>query len=288
MNPALNSLLDRYAPATAAEWENALREIVQELALLGLWRSKFYEHASFYGGTALRIFHGLPRFSEDLDFSLLAPDPGFELAPHLEAIRAELAGFGFSFAVERKLKEIETAIDSAFIKRSTKVNLLEIGAPGDLASRMPTSKALKIKLEIDTDPPSGAEHEVRTQLVPIPFQVKLFTPPCLFAGKMHAILCRQWKHRVKGRDFYDFVWYLGKGTPVHLTHLQKRMEQTGHWPGDEILDEAGLKTRLRQRFEEVDFDQAKSDVLPFLKDADAVALWSGEFFTSLLDRLRAV
>jgi len=288
MNPALNSLLDRYAPASAAEWENALREIVQELALLGLWRSKFYEHASFYGGTALRIFHGLPRFSEDLDFSLLSPDPGFDLAPHLEAIRAELAGFGFSFAVERKLKEIETAIDSAFIKGSTKVNLLEIGAPGDLASRMPTSKALKIKLEIDTDPPSGAEHEVRTQLVPIPFQVKLFTPPCLFAGKMHAILCRQWKHRVKGRDFYDFVWYLGKGTPVHFTHLQKRMKQTGHWPGDEILDEAGLKTRLRQRFEEVDFDQAKSDVLPFLKDADAVALWSGEFFTSLLDRLRAV
>jgi len=288
MNPALNSLLDRYAPTTAAEWENALREIVQELALLGLWRSKFYEHASFYGGTALRIFHGLPRFSEDLDFSLLEPDPAFDLAPHLEAIRAELAGFGFSFAVERKLKEIETAIDSAFIKGSTKVNLLEIGAPGDLASRLPTSKTIKIKLEIDTDPPSGAEHEVRTQLVPIPFQVKLFTPPCLFAGKMHAILCRQWKHRVKGRDFYDFVWYLGKGTPVHLTHLQKRMEQTGHWQRDEILDEVGLKSRLRQRFEEVDFEQAKSDVLPFLKDADAVALWSGAFFVSLLDRLRTV
>lgn len=288
MNPALNSLLERFAPSSAADWENALREIVQELALLGLWRSKFYEHASFYGGTALRIFHGLPRYSEDLDFSLLSPDPGFELAPHLDAIRMELAGFGFSFAVEHKPKEIETMIDSAFIKGGTKVNLFEIGAPGDLASRLPTSKTLKIKLDIDTDPPAEAEHEVRTQLVPIPFQVKLFTPPCLLAGKVHAILCRHWKHRVKGRDFYDFVWYLGKETPVNLAHLQKRMEQTGHWQDDQILDEAGLKTRLRQRFEEVIFEQAKSDVLPFLKDADAVALWSGEFFTSLLDRLRTV
>ncbi|HRQ87166.1 MAG TPA: nucleotidyl transferase AbiEii/AbiGii toxin family protein [Bacteroidia bacterium] len=288
MNPALTTLLDRYAPATPAEWENALREIVQELALLGLWRSKFYEHASFYGGTALRIFHGLPRFSEDMDFSLLEPGAAFDLAPHLEAIRAELAAFGFSFAVDRKVKEVETAIDSAFIKGSTRVNLLEIGAPGDLTSRLPGSKALKIKLEVDTDPPGGAEHEVRTQLVPIPFQVKLFTPSCLFAGKLHAVLCRNWKRRVKGRDFYDFIWYLGKGIPAYLAHLRQRMEQSGHWEQGRPLDEAELKALLRQRFEEVDFEQAKSDVLPFLRDAEAVALWSGEFFVSLLDRLRTV
>jgi len=286
MNPALTTLLDRYAPRTSAEWENALREIIQELALLGLWRSKFYEHASFYGGTALRIFHGLPRFSEDMDFSLLVPDGTFDLAPHLEAVRAELAGFGFTFAVDRKIKQVETAIDSAFIKDSTRVNLLEIGAPDGLSSLLPVSKTLKIKLEIDTDPPAGAMHEVRTQLVPIPFQVKLFTLPCLFAGKIHAILYRNWKNRVKGRDFYDFVWYLGKGVPLHLAHLQRRMEQTGHWEADRNLDEESLKSLLHRRFEQVDFGQAKADVVPFLRDTDAVALWSRNFFVELLDRLK--
>jgi len=149
---------------------------------------------------------------------------------------------------------------------------------------------LKIKMELDTDPPAGAETGVGTLLLPIPFQVRLFTPSCLFAGKTHALLCRNWKRRVKGRDFYDFLWYLGMGIPVHLGHLQKRMAQTGHWTGDGQwdLDEAELKVLLRRRFAEVDFEQAKADVLPFLQDADAVALWGCEFFTGLVDRLKTV
>ena len=286
MNAALQSLLDRYGLDTAADWENALREIVQELALLGLWRSKFYEHAAFYGGTALRIFHSLPRYSEDLDFSLLKTSPDFDLSSHLEAVRAELASFGFAFEVERKVKRTETAIDSAFIKGNTRVNLLEIGVPEGLENRFPAGQKLKIKMELDTDPPQGAEYEVQTLLLPIPFQVKLFTPSCLFAGKMHALLCRNWKGRVKGRDFYDFIWYLGKGIPVHLSHLQKRMEQTGHWDGNAALDEDKLKSLLRTRFAGIDFDQAKGDVLPFIQDADAVMLWGQDFFLGLIDRLK--
>ena len=286
MNAALQSLLDRYDLDTAADWENALREIVQELALLGLWRSKFYEHAAFYGGTALRIFHSLPRYSEDLDFSLLKTSPDFDLSSHLEAVRAELASFGFAFEVERKVKRTETAIDSAFIKGNTRVNLLEIGVPEGLENRFPAGQKLKIKMELDTDPPQGAEYEVQTLLLPIPFQVKLFTPSCLFAGKMHALLCRNWKGRVKGRDFYDFIWYLGKGIPVHLSHLQKRMEQTGHWDGNAALDEDKLKSLLRTRFAGIDFDQAKGDVLPFVQDADAVMLWGQNFFLGLIDRLK--
>ncbi len=286
MNAALQSLLDRYEPVTAADWENALREIVQELALLGLWRSKFYEHAAFYGGTALRIFHGLPRYSEDLDFSLLAPDAAFDLAPHTEAVRAELASYGFAFEVEKKEKQVETAIDSAFIKGNTRINLLEIGVPGGLENHFPAGRKLKIKMELDTDPPAGAETEVETLLLPIPFQVKLYRPSCLFAGKIHALLCRNWKRRVKGRDFYDFVWYLAKGIPVHLAHLQKRMEQTGHWEGAEALTGEALLGLLRKRFTEIDFDQARADVLPFIRDADAVALWGEKFFTGLLDRLK--
>ncbi|MEI8311201.1 MAG: nucleotidyl transferase AbiEii/AbiGii toxin family protein [Verrucomicrobiota bacterium] len=288
MNPALQSLIERYRPETIRDWENALKEIVQELALLGLWRARFYEHVAFYGGTALRIFHGLPRFSEDLDFSLLAGADGFDMAPYLEAVRIELASFGFSFEVESKSKRVETAIESAFIKGETKINLLSIGAPEGLRERLPGSQRLKIKLETDTDPPAGAEYEVRTLLVPIPFQVRLFTLPCLFAGKLHAVLCRNWKVRVKGRDFYDFVWYLGRNVPCHLAHLRKRMEQTGHLEPKDAFDLATLKTRLHERFAGVDFEQAKADVRPFIRDADELALWSKDFFESLVDRLSAM
>jgi hypothetical protein len=289
MNTALQSLIDRYRPETDAAWENALREIAQELALLGLWRSKFYEHAAFYGGTALRIFHGLPRFSEDLDFSLLDPNPEFELTPHLEAVRAELASFGFTFEVRRKVKAASTAIESAFIKGNTRTNLLEIGAPDILRERFPASQKLTIKLELDTDPPSGAGYRVATLLTPVPFQVRLFSLPCLFAGKLHAILCRNWTSRVKGRDYYDFIWYLGREAPCDLDHLQKRMEQTGHWDAASgpRLELPALKARLIERFSSIDFDQAKNDVRPFIRDPDELALWSKEFFASLADRLQA-
>ncbi|MFV1995813.1 MAG: nucleotidyl transferase AbiEii/AbiGii toxin family protein [Verrucomicrobiales bacterium] len=285
MNTALQSLIDRYRPETSSEWENALREIVQELALLGLWRSKFYQHAAFYGGTALRIFHGLPRFSEDMDFSLLEPDRNFDLNPHLEAVRVELAGFGFTFEIDRKVKAADTAIESAFLKGNSRINLLEVGAPESLRDQFPRSKKLKIKLEVDTDPPPGADYEVETLLVPIPFQVKLFTLPGLFAGKVHALLCRNWKGWVKGRDFYDFVWYLGREVPCHLAHMQKRLEQTGHWDPATELDLETLRIRLAERFASVDFEQAKNDVRPFIRDPDELALWSREFFVELVDRL---
>ena len=286
MNAALQTLIDRYQPATPQDWENALREIVQELALLDLWRSKFFEHAAFYGGTALRIFHGLPRFSEDMDFTLLKPDADFELDAYLEAVRAELSAFGFTFEVDRKPQAIVTAINSAFIKGSTRINLLKIGAPAGLSARFAPTQRLKIKLEVDTDPPAGALDEVRTLLIPIPFQTRLYKLPSLFAGKLHAILCRNWKTRVKGRDFFDFIWYLGKGVPCQLAHLQQRMEQTGHWTTGTTLDAIALKQRLTQRFHEVNVDHARNDVQPFVRDADALSLWSRDFFLGLIDEVK--
>lgn len=288
MNQALQSLIDRYHPQTLQDWENTLKEIIQELALLGLWRAKFYQHAAFYGGTALRVFHDLPRFSEDMDFSLLQPDANFDLDPYLEAIRVELASLGFSFEVEKKTKLIQTAINSAFIKGETRVNLLSIGAPEGLSRFLPKPQKIKIKLEVDTNPPSGADYEVKTQLVPIPYQVKIFTLPCLFSGKLHAMLCRNWKSRVKGRDYYDFIWYLGREVPCHLSHLQQRMEQSGHWQTSAKMDLTDLNKLLIERFEHVDFEQAKSDVRPFIQNDDELALWSREFFASLIERVRVV
>ena len=287
MNAALQGMLDRYRPQTLADHENALKEIVQELALLGLWRAKFFEHAAFYGGTALRIFHSLPRFSEDIDFSLLQPDREFDLAPYLEAVRVELAAFGFSFRVERRIKRVSTAIESAFIKGGTRINLAHIGTPDYLRARLPELQQVRIRIELDTDPPPLAAYEVRTLLTPIPFQVRLFDLPCLFAGKLHAVLCRDWKSRVKGRDFYDFIWYLGRRIPCNVRHLQARMTQTGHWQQSRELEISQLRQLLRQRFQQVDFDQAKRDVRPFIRDEAELELWDSAFFQSLVERIEA-
>lgn len=169
MEEVLETMLARYEPESLADYENALKEIVQELALLGLWRSKFSEHASFSRGTALRIFHRLPRFSANVEFSLRAPDPAFDLTPHLAAIRTERAAFGFEFEVVRKVKGRPSAIESAFIKGGTKINLLTVEAPEGLRRRVAELRQIRIKLEVDTDPPGSATHTVETLLVPIPF-----------------------------------------------------------------------------------------------------------------------
>ncbi len=282
IRPALTGLIDRYQPQTTSDYQNAVREVVQEIALLGLWRTPFYEHAAFYGGRALRIFHGLQRFSEDLDFSLLRPVPGFSLKAYLGPVAEELAAWGFKLLAEPVEKSGSTAVESAFLKGSTVINLLQVGAPPEIAKRLPGRQLIRIKLEIDTDPPAGAATESLTRLVPTPHQVRVYDPASLFAGKLHAVLCRNWKNRVKGRDFYDLVWYVGRRIPVNLAHLEARMRQSGDWSGGDRLATDSLRERLEERFANVRIDQASEDVLPFLKDRDDVRLWSGEFFRGLI------
>lgn len=280
MNPALRDMLAAYQPQTPADYLNAAREVVQEITLLGLWRGGFFEHAAFYGGTALRIFHGLPRFSEDLDFTRLDGDASARLEAHLPRIATELEAWGFTFESESKSDGAETGIESAFLKDGTQLNLLHIGAPPALAARLPRNQKLRIKLELDLQPPSGAGTEVRTQLLPTPYQVRLYDLPSLFAGKLHAVLCRGWKNRVKGRDFYDFVWYAARRVSPNLAHLAARMRQSGHWDGGEITarELAGL---LQDRSADVDFEQAAAEVRPFVRDPRELELWSRGFFNEL-------
>lgn len=286
MSPAILQMLSTYNCQTTGDYENALKEIIQEVALLGLWRSKFFEHAAFYGGSALRILHGLERFSEDLDFSLLAPDDDFLLSPYLRAVAAELEGFGFEVSVERKSKRIHTPVESAFIKAGTQLHFVKIAVPSMISERIHQHKVMTIKLEVDTDPPSGFETEVKTLLQPIPFTVSSYRPPYLFAGKIHAILQRAWKQRVKGRDYFDFVWYIARGIPCHLEHLEMRLWQSGGWLEARALEESDLVSALEVQFKSLDLQAAKRDVTPFLKDPDQIALWSNDFFLSLLSSLR--
>jgi hypothetical protein len=287
IHPALAGLIDRYQPQSSNDYQNAVREIAQEIALLALWRTPFYDHAAFYGGSALRIFHGLQRFSEDLDFSLLTPKPDFSLKAYLGAVADELAAWGFEFRAEGIEKTQPSPIESAFLKGSTVINLLQIGAPPEIAARLPKGQLIRIKLEIDTDPPPGATTEMLTRLVPTPHQVRLYDLPSLFAGKLHAVLCRNWESRVKGRDFYDLVWYVGRRVPLNLAHLEARMRQSGDWALEIPLDAQSLRKRLEERFASIRFAQAKEDIAPFLKDPRELSLWSEGFFMDLIPLIQA-
>jgi len=288
MNDAVKSMLEKYDCRSTRDYENALKEIIQETALLGLWRSKFFEKAAFYGGSALRILYGLDRFSEDLDFSLLEKDEHFSLGAYCRATKDELTGMGFSVSVEQKKKTLATHIDSTFIKAGTLENLLVIDFPRSAKKNVHAGKLMKIKLEVDKTPPGGFTTEAKYILCPMPFSVNTYTLPSLFAGKMHAILCRPWATRVKGRDWYDLVWYVGKNVPVNLTHLESRMKQTGHLTADEQITEGSLHHRLQKRIAAIDFASARKDVELLVKDRAALTVWSKDFFSDVCRRISSM
>ena len=288
MNPAIEQMLERYACRTRDDYIGALREILQQIALLGLWRGKFFEHAAFYGGTALRVLYGLDRYSEDLDFSLLKPAADFSLGSYADALRRELASFGFEVAFENRERNARTAIESAFLKASTLQQLIVINASATAIQPMHAGEVLKIKLEVDTDPPGGFETESRAVLLPVPFAVRAYRLPDLFAGKMHAVLCRKWKTRVKGRDWYDLVWYMGHHPQLRLSHLESRMRYSGDWTGPARLSRADLLERLRAAIVRLDVDQVRQEVARYLKDGSSLDLLSREFFLQIVEQVVTV
>jgi predicted nucleotidyltransferase component of viral defense system len=289
MHDAIKTMLERYKCVTRNDYENALKEIIQEVALLGLWRQKFFEHAIFYGGTSLRILHKLQRFSEDLDFSLLGPNPKFDLAPYHKAMKDELEAFGFSVTVESKEKEKTSQIESAFIKAGTKIHFFHLNIPDDITAYIQGSSLLKVKFELDTDPPGSFDTEMKTLFQPTTFQVKTMTLSDLFASKLHALIARQWKTRVKGRDYYDMIWFVGKSATVHLAHLKSRLVQSGHWKKSDSLTRKDALALLASKLKVVDFEKAKKDVSPFLKQDEqgSLSLWNKEFFMELIQKIEA-
>ncbi|MGM0689781.1 MAG: nucleotidyl transferase AbiEii/AbiGii toxin family protein [Bacillota bacterium] len=290
MHGAVHDMLSKYHCITPDDYCEALREIIQEIALLGFYRSNFFDRASFYGGTALRIFYGLDRFSEDLDFSLLQSDPAFDLNPYLKFVRDELSAFGFIVEVSKKEKRILTGIESAFIKAGTEIHLIKIGLREELFPKPAKTENLKVKLEVDINPPGNAAHNIKYHLDPIPFYVRLMDPPYLFGGKVHALLCRDWGgERVKGRDLYDYVWFISRQTPLNLRHLAHRMEQTGHLKLRTQIDRSEVVDMLVEKFSAIDFAGAKRDILPFIRDPKRTEIWSEDFFMSITkDQLIAV
>lgn len=286
MKTILNQMLEMYPLNNEKEKLNALKEVVQEVVLCGLSRGNFFAHAAFYGGTALRIFHDLDRFSENLDFSLLEPDLNFNLKKYFSYIKDELNSVGLYFQIEEKIKTKETNIKSAFIKGNIKEHILCFFLENDLLFKIDPNKTIKIKIEVDVNPPSQATYEFKQGLMPSPYHVRLYDMPSLFAGKVHALICRSWKNRIKGRDLYDYIFYLSRKTPLNLTHLKARLVASSYIDENYDLNRNSLISILNNRFLSIDYEQVKKDVEPFVKDPSKLDIWSYDFFKNITENIK--
>jgi predicted nucleotidyltransferase component of viral defense system len=276
--------LGSYKPANEQEAKDALREIMHDITLAGLYRSGFFEKAAFYGGTALRLLHGLDRYSEDLDFSLLKVDKKFSLEKYQDAIVHEFESLGMKVSVKEKKRVNKSTIDSAFLKSETmwKELVLENIIPQQDINQV---AKIKIKIEVDTAPPLGFETEEKLLLRPFSFYVKCLSIPDLFAGKMHALIYRRWGQNVKGRDWYDMEWYIKKGFELNLNHFALRANDSGDWPLQEI-NEKDFRELLAEKIDTVNFHFAKNDIKRFIKDPNRIEIWSPKYFHDLVSHLK--
>ena len=271
-NEIFDQMLSAYDLTTEQQKRNATFEVNQQLVLAGLYNGGFFNEAAFYGGTCLRIFHGLQRFSEDMDFSLLAPNGKFDFANYFQSIIDQFALVGRDAEIKKKDKKNFGKIESAFLKDNTDVY--------DITFQ--TEKSVKIKIEVDTQPPLKFNTEQKLLLLPQSFMTRCFTLPDLFAGKMHALVYRAWKNRVKGRDWYDFEWYVRHNIPLDFTHLHERALQFNQ---EDITKESFLE-KLNERLATPDINQVKADVLPFVRNPKELDIWSNDYFLQLVKLIR--
>lgn len=271
-NDIYDNMLSAYDLSTEQHKRNAIFEVNQQVILAGLYNGGFFDIAAFYGGTCLRIFHGLQRFSEDMDFSLLAPNDKFDFTKYFQPIIDEFAIVGREVEIKKKDKKNFGKVESAFLKDNTDVY--------DISFQ--TDKSIKIKIEVDTQPPLNFRTEQKLLLQPHSFMTRCFTLSDLFAGKMHALVYRAWKNRVKGRDWYDFEWYVRNNIPLGFSHLAERALQFNN----EIITRETFIKKLKERFASTNMNQVKSDVLPFIKNPKELDIWSNDYFIQLSDMIR--
>lgn len=275
MADIFNEMMLRYTIKTKEEKLNATHEIMQQVCLAGLQRAGFFEKAAFYGGTCLRIFHGLNRFSEDMDFSLMQNDIDFNLENYFEAIEHEFSSIGRDISIDKKIKKQYTHIESAFLKDNTDI----------VNIKFQTEPSVKIKIEVDKLPPLNFKTEYKLLLLPYSFMTRCFTLPGLFAGKMHALLFRKWKNRLKGRDWYDFEWYVRNNIPLDFNHFKERAAQS---EGAEYrnLTHPQFYDILKQKISSTKIDSVKADVYPFIINPNELDVWSTDYFLQIADMVK--
>jgi len=271
-----------YRPLNAVDQEIALTEIVQQMILFGLSRAGLFNEAAFHGGTCLRILFGLRRFSEDLDFILKEPRPDFSWARPLSAVAAECRAYGVELEIHDREQAVG-AVRAAFLKTGSIGKVLVAHLP---FTRHPRQK-IKVKLEIDVDPPMGSHFESRFLTFPSPAAITTLDLASGFSGKLHALLCRTY---IKGRDWYDLLWYAERGAAPNVTFLRHAIRQQGPWKGRTTrVDHSWILNRLGAKIREIDWPVVRRDVERFIPSHErkGLEMWNAEFFRVALERLSA-
>lgn len=277
-NNIIDEKLATYTPNTIEDEEHALKEILQEIALYGLANTNFFDKAIFHGGSALRILYGLPRFSEDLDFLLKKPNPHFQWEPYMDAIIATCKQYGVHPEITDKSRVSKT-VKKMFLKDDS------IGKVIDLSFAHHPGKKLAIKFEIDTNPPLGSTLDIKFLEFPLDYSITAQDLSSSFAGKCHALLCREY---IKGRDWYDFTWYVAKKVSPNFIFLSNALDQQGPWANKKnIVTPDWFVEAMQQKIKHVDWNKAADDVSPFLniQDKKALNLWGVDFFIDKLNKL---
>lgn len=280
LDRVLGAKLREYAPSNAMDQDNVLQELMQHYVLAGLSRAGLFKEAIFHGGTCLRIVYSMNRFSEDLDFLLKRTNPDFRWQPYLEAVQKDCAQEGIAFEVQDK-SEAATAVRKAFLKTDSIGKLLTLELPFERHH----GRKLRIKLEIDTNPPSGSAFATSYITFPVTAALTTQTLESSFALKLHALLCRTY---VKGRDWYDFVWYVARKVRPELVLLENALEQQGPWASRQTsVTWPWLIESLRTVIGQVDWAVARQDVQRFLplREQEALSLWDDAFFLNHLSKM---
>ena len=262
-----DSMVALYAEKRGTATENVEQEVMQRIALAGLLRGGFFQHAGFYGGTCLRLFHDLPRFSEDMDFTLTKKSDEVHIENYFPSIIDEFRMAGHEVSIVKKEKKIFGRVESAFLKENTEAYDI----------KFQTKKTVKVKVELDIDPPLGFETEELLMQQPYTFSTRCLTLPYLYAGKLHALVYRAWQRRVKGRDWYDFEWYVRWRVPLDFKHLQERIHE---FTGETITKDIFMQM-LRDKLATTDIESVKADVFGFVDNPHELDIWSNAYFLQL-------
>jgi predicted nucleotidyltransferase component of viral defense system len=282
----IEEIIKTYNLETINDNKAILREIVQSIVLVGLSRTDFFKKASFYGGTALRIFYDLNRYSEDLDFTLNNVDKNFSIAPFIESIKNVALSYGLELEISIKQKQISTPVESVFEKINTYQTFINLKMNSELTKLLHKDEVIKVKFEIDCEPALGFTTENKWIDMPEFAPVIVLDEASLFAGKLHAILCRNYKNTVKGRDYYDFLFYVRRGISPNLNYLRNKLINTGKINEKDTFNIEVLKEMLIKRFEQVDFEQVKNDTERFIINNEDLSTYSKDLFIQMAKKIK--
>ena len=285
MVTTIEQIVKSYNPSTLDETKAIIREIVQSIVLIGLSRSGFFSKASFYGGTALRIFYNLNRYSEDLDFTLNNAEPDFSIELYTSKIKEVALSYGLELEIMIKNKKTKSPIESEFAKLNTYQTFISLKLDNKIISTLHKDELLKVKFEIDCNPSLGFKNETKWLDIPEFAQVVVLDEPSLFAGKLHAILCRNYKNTVKGRDYYDFLFYVQKRIKPNLIYLRNKLIETGKINALDHFDLNVLKSMLIEQFEKVDFNQVKQDAMRFVFKNEDLSYYTKDLFIQMVEKI---